>query len=66
MFSKLEDAYDRGRPSVEFVNFIDELIRDGHSVSAFDLSGEYLNLNDVSSLEAANDMAIRARLLSEQ
>ena len=66
VFSKLEAAYDGGRPSVEFVNFIDELIRDGHSVSAFDLEGEYLNLNDVSSLEAANDMAIRARLLSEK
>lgn len=58
----LEAAYDKGRPSIEFVNFIDEMIRDGHSVRAFDMSGEYINLNDVSSLEAANDMAIRTRL----
>ncbi|MEM6713166.1 MAG: sugar phosphate nucleotidyltransferase [Pseudomonadota bacterium] len=66
VFSKLEAAYDGGRPSVEFVNFVDELIRDGHSVSAFDMTGDYINLNDVSSLEAANDMAIRDRLLAEK
>lgn len=56
----LEAAYDR-RPSVEFVNFVDELIRDGHSVAVFDVTGEYLNLNDVSSLEFAIDLSIRSR-----
>lgn len=65
IFQELEAAYDSGRPSVEFVNFVDELIRDGHSVASFDVTGEYLNLNNVSSLEAANDMAIRARLMRE-
>ncbi|MEP1144624.1 MAG: sugar phosphate nucleotidyltransferase [Henriciella sp.] len=59
----LEDAFDRGSPSIDFVSFVDGLIRDGHSVKAFELEGEYINLNDVSSLEAANDMAIRDRLL---
>ncbi len=58
----LEDAYDGGRPSIEFVNFIDELIRDGHGVAAFDMAGDYINLNDVASLEAAQDLAIRRRL----
>lgn len=61
----LEEAYDRGRPSIEFVNFIDELIRDGHSVTSFDLEGDYINLNDVASLEAAQDLAIRRRLTAE-
>jgi dTDP-glucose pyrophosphorylase len=61
VFRLLEAAYDR-RPSVEFVNFIDELIRDGNSVAAFDVTGEYINLNDVSSLEAAMDLSIRTRL----
>ncbi|MEM8934998.1 MAG: sugar phosphate nucleotidyltransferase [Pseudomonadota bacterium] len=61
----LEAAYDSGRSSIEFVNFIDELIRDGNSVSVFEMTGEYINLNDVASLEAANDIAIRARLTSE-
>lgn len=65
VLSMLEEAYDKGRPSIEFVSFIDELIRDGHSVAAFDLKGQYINLNDVSSLEAANDMAIRTRLLTD-
>lgn len=65
LFTHLEAAYDSGRPSIEFVNFIDEMIRNGHSVRAFDATGEYINLNDVSSLEAANDMAIRARLQRE-
>lgn len=60
----LEQAYDSGRPTIEFVNFIDELIRDGLSVVAFDLDGHYVNLNDVASLEAAQDLAIRARLAS--
>lgn len=64
VFSLLEDVYDSGRPSLEFVNFIDDLIRDGHSVASFDLTGKYINLNDISSLEAANDYAIRARLLA--
>lgn len=60
----LESAYDSGRPSIEFVNFIDEMIRDGHAVSAFELDGSYINLNDVASMEQAQDMAIRRRLES--
>ncbi len=44
------------------MNFIDDLIREGHSVAAFELSGHYVNLNDVASLEAAQDAAIRRRL----
>jgi UDP-N-acetylglucosamine diphosphorylase / glucose-1-phosphate thymidylyltransferase / UDP-N-acetylgalactosamine diphosphorylase / glucosamine-1-phosphate N-acetyltransferase / galactosamine-1-phosphate N-acetyltransferase len=63
LFTLLADVYDSGRPSVEFVSFVDDLIRDGHSVNSFDLTGDYINLNDISSLEAANDLAIRARLL---
>ncbi len=66
LLSRLEEAYDGGRPTIEFVSFVDEMIRDGHSVAAFDLTGEYINLNDVSSLEAANDMAIRARLMQNE
>jgi mannose-1-phosphate guanylyltransferase/phosphomannomutase len=62
VLSLLEQAFDAGRPSIDFVNFIDELIRDGNSVKAFEFEGTYINLNDVSSLEAANDLAIRARL----
>lgn len=66
VISLLEKEYDGGRPSIEFVNYIDELIRDGHSVSAFDLRGEYINLNDVSSLEAASDLAIKNRLKNKE
>jgi len=62
VFDALEREFDNGRPSVEFVNFVDELIRDGHSVSLFELDGHYINLNDVASLEAATDLAIRTRL----
>lgn len=61
----LEEAYDGGRPNIEFVNFIDDLIREGHQVAAFELSGDYVNLNDVASLEAAQDAAIRRRLTSD-
>ena len=66
VFTELEQAFDNGAPSIDFVNFVDSLIRDGHSVSAFELTGEYINLNDVPSLEAANDMAIRHRLKSNE
>ncbi|MBL4851140.1 MAG: hypothetical protein JKY90_02495 [Gammaproteobacteria bacterium] len=66
VFELLESAYDSGRPSIEFVNFIDELIRDGHSVSLCELTGHYINLNDVASLEAASDLAIRTRLAKNQ
>ena len=62
LFTLLETAYGDSRPSIEFVNFLDELIREGHSVHSFEMQGQYINLNDVSSLEAANDLAIRARL----
>lgn len=61
----LEDAYDSGRPMIEFVTFVDSLISDGHSVAAFDLDGDYVNLNDVASLEQAQDIAIRRRLAAE-
>ncbi|MEM6898695.1 MAG: sugar phosphate nucleotidyltransferase [Pseudomonadota bacterium] len=65
VFNLLEAAYDSGRPAVEFINFIDELITGGHKVSLFELTGDYINLNDVAALEAANDLAIRARLVKE-
>lgn len=61
----LEEAYDVGRPNIDFVNFIDDLIREGHQVAAFELSGDYVNLNDVASLEAAQDAAIRRRLAND-
>lgn len=62
----LEEAYDGGRPTIDFVNFVDDLIRQGHKVAAFDLSADYVNLNDVVSLEAAQDLAIRRRLAAEE
>lgn len=61
VLTKLRYAYEHGRPSIEFVNFIDELIRGGYSVAAFDLEGHYINLNDVASLEAAQDLAIQTQ-----
>jgi dTDP-glucose pyrophosphorylase len=61
----LEAAYDSGRPALDFVTFIDGLISQGHKVAAFELSGDYVNLNDVASLEAAQDVAIRNRLSTE-
>ena len=64
VLSLLDEAYNSGRPSIDFVSFVDELIRDGQSVRAFDLEGVYINLNDVASLELANDIAIRQRLAS--
>jgi UDP-N-acetylglucosamine diphosphorylase / glucose-1-phosphate thymidylyltransferase / UDP-N-acetylgalactosamine diphosphorylase / glucosamine-1-phosphate N-acetyltransferase / galactosamine-1-phosphate N-acetyltransferase len=62
----LEKSYDSGRTSVEFVNFIDELARDGHSVASFDIKGHYINLNDVSCMEDACDISIRDRLNKKQ
>lgn len=58
----LEAAFDAGHTNLDFVTFLDDLIRTGHSVGAFDMTGCYLNLNDVASMEAAQDAAIRARL----
>jgi dTDP-glucose pyrophosphorylase len=62
VFGLLEKEYESGRQSLEFVNFVDDLIREGHQVQAFWLKGEYINLNDVASLELAQDIAIRRRL----
>lgn len=62
----LEKAYENGRTSIEFVNFIDELVRDGHSVASFDIKGHYINLNDVSNMEAACDISIRERLIQNK
>lgn len=58
----LEVAFETGRTSLDFVTFADDLIRSGKSVGAFDMEGDYINLNDVASLEAAQDAAIRSRL----
>ena len=62
----LEETYEGGRQSIEFVSFVDGLIGMGKSVVGFDMNGTYMNLNDVSSLEAANDIAIRARLTASE
>ena len=62
VFKLLDLEYQKGRQSIEFVNFVDELIREGHQVGAFELSGHYINLNDVASLGAAQDLAILTRL----
>lgn len=62
VMNELEAAFDSGRTILDFVTFADDLIRSGTSVGAFDMTGEYINLNDVASLEAAQDVAIRSRL----
>jgi NDP-sugar pyrophosphorylase family protein len=62
----LEKSYESGRTTIEFVNFIDELVRDGHSIASFNIKGHYINLNDVSNMEAACDLSIRERLNKRQ
>lgn len=62
---ELEAAFDTGRTNLDFVTFVDDLIRSGHGVGAFDMVGEYINLNDVASMEAAQDAAIRSRLVKQ-
>lgn len=58
----LETAFETGRTNLDFVTFVDDLIRAGRTVGAFNVVGNYINLNDVASLEAAQDVAIRSRL----
>jgi len=58
----LEAAFEGGRTNLDFVTFVDDLIRSGKSVGAFDMEGEYINLNDVASLEAAQDAALSSVL----
>ena len=65
VMAELESAFENGRSSLDFVTFLDDLIRAGHDIGAFDLTGEYINLNDVVSMEAAQDAAIRSRLQRE-
>lgn len=65
VLNELEAAFDSGRPTLDFVTFVDDLIRQGHEVAAFDVDGSYINLNDVASMEAAQDAAIRSRLDDE-
>ncbi len=62
VMNELEAAFEGGRSSLDFVTFVDDLIRSGNQVGSFDLTGEYINLNDVVSMEAAQDAAIRSRL----
>lgn len=64
VMTQLEGAFEGGRSSLDFVTFVDDLIRDGQTIGAFDLVGDYINLNDVASMEAAQDAAIRSRLSS--
>lgn len=65
VMNELEIAFETGRTNLDFVTFVDDLIRAGKSVGAFDMVGDYINLNDVASLEAAQDLAIRSRLENE-
>ena len=65
VMNELEAAFESGRTSLDFVTFVDDLIRAGHTVGAFELEGGYINLNDVASMEAAQDAAIRIRLVSQ-
>ena len=62
VMTELEAAFDTGRTNLDFVTFVDDLIRSGHTIGAFDMTGDYINLNDVVSLEAAQDAAIKSRL----
>ena len=62
IMDELEKEFETGRTNLDFVTFTDNLIRAGTSVGAFDLVGQYINLNDVASLEAAQDAAIRNRM----
>ena len=62
LMAELDAAFDSGRTNLDFVTFVDDQIRAGHSVGAFDMEGSYINLNDVTSMEAAQDAAIRSRL----
>jgi len=62
VMQELEFAFENGRTNLDFVTFADDLIRSGRSVGAFDVVGDYINLNDVACLEAAQDAAIRSRL----
>lgn len=62
IMDELEVEFEHGRTNLDFVTFVDNLIRLGRSVGAFDMVGEYINLNDVASLEAAQDAAIRSRI----
>ncbi len=62
IMEELDSAFEAGRTNLDFVTFVDDLIRSGKTVGAFDMVGDYINLNDVASLEAAQDVAIRSRL----
>jgi len=62
VMQELEVAFENGRTNLDFITFADDLIRSGKSVGAFDMEGDYINLNDVVCLEAAQDIAIRHRL----
>lgn len=66
VMQELEVAFENGRTSLDFVTFADDLIRSGRLVGAFDLVGDYINLNDVASMEAAQDATIRSRLEKSQ
>lgn len=62
VMQELETAFDTGRTNLDFVTFVDDLIRGGASVGSFEMLGDYINLNDVASMEAAQDAAISSRL----
>lgn len=65
VMTELEASFDSGRPTLDFVTFVDDQIRAGELVGSFNFEGQYINLNDVASMEAAQDAAIRSRLVSE-
>jgi len=54
LFPLLKDAFDRSESGyVEFVTFLDRLVRERHPVGYFRITGTYVNINDRDSLQAA-------------
>jgi len=54
IFSYLNDALSRTEGAVDFIGVLDDAVQAGEELKPFNLQGNYVNVNDVDSLNWAN------------
>lgn len=57
IFPLIGDHYQTSISPIDFISFLDTLCQTGHRILPCMLQGEYVNVNDIKSLELANQIA---------
>ncbi len=56
IFPMIGERYDHSISGIGFIDLLDEVCGQGYHVSAFELKGSYVNINDLAALDRANKL----------